>query len=553
MSEQAVDLRSTLSILRRNRRPLLGAATVGAAAGVCAALLWPPLYTSSSLVLLPPAQDGSGQAITRDVETTIRVASSEVVMAPAGKDLTPAVSARRLAKRVEVTAPTTDVIQIQARDETPQGAQTIARAVAKSEVRYATAASSSLTAAQQAALANRRKDLQSSLDRVNTEIDKTTARKMGEDPSSAQGKADAAALAQLTAQQANLVLQLDQVKSTAAGVKPTGGASIIQAASPAKRPGLIGRYVLSGFLGLLAAIALASVLVVSFARRDRRVRYRDQIADAVGSTVIASVRSHVPKTVAGWHTLLEGYDPGTVDTWALRQALRQLEAEEAATRPRRPGQAGAKVRHPLSITVVSLSNDQRGLAVGPQLAAYAASTGIRTRLVAAQGHESAASLWAACSGKDEVEIRPNLLVSTSHREQDDAELTILLAVLDHDHPQLQEVPETSVTVLALSPGTATAEDLARAAVTSDDAGMRITGVVVVDPDPLDRTTGRLLQRERSQQVPLPTRLTGMNTAASGAAGPAARGSTTRGSSGRNKSGRGNSGRSGGSGSRRRPG
>jgi hypothetical protein len=76
---------------------------------------------------------------------------------------------------------------------------------------------------------------------------------------------------------------------------------------------------------------------------------------------------------------------------------------------------------------------------------------------------------------------------------------------------LVDLPETSVMVLAVSSGSATAEDLARAAVNTDDAGRRIEGVFVADPDYLDRTTGRLLQHERSQQVVLPTRLTGGET------------------------------------------
>jgi len=232
MAEQAVDLRSALSILRHRRRALAAAGLLGAAAGLCSVLLWPPMYSSSSLVLLPPAEDASGQAVTRDVATTTQVASSQAVLAPAGKELEPPMSAQALAKRVRVTAPTSDVVQLEGSASTPERAQAISRAVADAEVNYVTDASSSLTAAQQAALVSRRRELQTSLDKVNGEIDKTTARKQREDPSSAQGKAEAAALAQLTAQQANLVLQLDQVKSTAEGVKPTSGATIIQDASP---------------------------------------------------------------------------------------------------------------------------------------------------------------------------------------------------------------------------------------------------------------------------------------------------------------------------------
>jgi capsular polysaccharide biosynthesis protein len=536
MAEQAVDLRSTLSILRRRKRPLVAAAMTGAAAGLCSVLLWPPLYSSSSLVLLPPAEDGTGQAITRDVATTTRVAGSEAVLAPAGKTLTPPMTALALTKRVKVSAPTTDVVQIEARAETPQRAQAISRAVAQAEVNYMTDSSSSLTAAQQATLAARKRDLQASLGKVNEEIDKATARRQQESPTSAQAKADAAALAQLTAQQANLVLQLDQVKSVAAGVRPNAGATIIQGASPAERPGVFQRLVLFALLGLAVAVAITAFVLTMRARHDRRVRARDEMADAVGSPVIASVRSRVPSTVAGWQSLLEGYDPGTVDAWALRQALRQLVPHEVAARTAGgSGQPTTKARRPVSITIVTLSDDLRGLAMGPQLAAYAASTGVTTRLVTGQGHESAAALWAACSGIVDQEIRPGLFVSTVAENQRGVDLTIVLTVLDRGEPKLGDLLSTSATVLALSPGTATPEDLARAAVTIDDAGTQIAGIVVADPDDLDRTTGRLLQHERSQQAPLPTRLTGLST--SKPAPAAAGGGTKSSGSGRSTGGR----------------
>jgi capsular polysaccharide biosynthesis protein len=556
MGEQAVDLRSTVAVLRRRRRPLIAVAMAGVAAGVGSVLLWPPLYSSASLVLLPPVgENGSGQAAPRDVETVTRVAGSEAVLGPAGRSLTPPLSAEALAEEVRISAPTSDVVEIDARAATPKRAQEIATAVAKAEVTYVTESSSSLNAAQQAALANRKKDLQATLDKVNEEIKKTNARKQTENPASPQARADATALAQLSSQQANLALQIDQVRSAAAGVQPTAGASIIQGASPAKRPGLILRFVLSSLVGLACAVALAAALLTARARRDRTMRSRDEIADAVGSPVVASVRSHVPRTVAGWQSLLEDYEPGTVDAWALRQALRQLVPHEPVARPGGGGPVPAKARHPLSVTVLTLSDDLRGLAVGPQLAAYAAATGIRTRLVARQGHDAAAALWAACSAGDpDSQVRPRLFLSTTDGVRDDVELTVVLAVLDRRRPEVEELPETAAVILALSPGTATAEDLARAAVRADDADLRIAGVIVADPDELDRTTGRLLQHERSQQAPLPVRLTGMSATKPSPAGTsAAGGNAKRNTGGRSSTGRGSSGRASTPSSRRRPG
>ena len=74
---------------------------------------------------------------------------------------------------------------------------------------------------------------------------------------------------------------------------------------------------------------------------------------------------------------------------------------------------------------------------------------------------------------------------------------------------MSRLPKSAATVLAVSSGTATAEELARTAVNADDAGSRIAGILVADPDDLDRTTGRMLRQERTQQVPLPSHLTGV--------------------------------------------
>jgi hypothetical protein len=198
-------------------------------------------------------------------------------------------------------------------------------------------------------------------------------------------------------------------------------------------------------------------------------------------------------------------------------------ARESVVTGRSPEQTEMRLPHPSSVLVVVLSGDLRGLAVAPQMASYAAAAGIRTRLVAAQPHEDAAVLWAACSSvRANEEPRRGLVVDTlprKHKEHD-VELTVMLAVVDRDRPELERtLPRTAVTVLAVSAGTCTAEELARVAVTADDADRSIDGILVADPDSLDRTTGRLLQHERFQSVSLPMRVTG---GASSEGPPAAR-------------------------------
>ncbi|HSJ19702.1 MAG TPA: Wzz/FepE/Etk N-terminal domain-containing protein [Nocardioidaceae bacterium] len=510
MSEQTVDLRSSLSILRRHRKALALVAVLGMGAGVAFGLLRPPMYASTAKMLLPPAQNITGQPVTRDVQTDVEIAGSEAVLGPAGRSLDPPASVRALSRRVEASAPTTQVLEIRARAGEPRRAEDIAQAVAEAMVAYVTDTATTMTTTQQASMDRRKSDLEASLDAVNDEIAKSRTRLRESNATGAGSEAEATALSDLTAQQASLVLQLDALEEQAISMQPSAAAGIIEDASPARRAGVVTWFAISAVLGAAVALALAALVLVLARRRDRKLSYRDEIADAVGSPVIASVRAHVPRTVAGWATLLEDYSPGTVDAWALRQALRQLVFDDPARGHRRAEQGSAKLAHPPSVTVLSLADDLRGLAVGAQLASYAASVGIRTRLVAGPGHESAAALWAACNVlSDREEVRRNLTIDAEREGTSEGEMTVVLAVLDRSEPELLPAAATSVTVLALASGAATAEDLARAAVTADDAGSRIDGVVVADPDNLDRTTGRLLQHERAQQVPLPTRVPGV--------------------------------------------
>jgi hypothetical protein len=91
------------------------------------------------------------------------------------------------------------------------------------------------------------------------------------------------------------------------------------------------------------------------------------------------------------------------------------------------------------------------------------------------------------------------------------DLTIILVVVDRRQPDLGEAPTTAATVLSVAAATATEQELARVAVAVDDAGRRIDGIVVADPDRTDRTSGRRTMDERSRQVALPMRLTGIGS------------------------------------------
>jgi hypothetical protein len=288
------------------------------------------------------------------------------------------------------------------------------------------------------------------------------------------------------------------------GPSATAGTSVIQQGTEARGLPTLVRLLIWAPFGALVCTVLAALVLLVTARRDQRLRLRDEIADSVGSHVLASIASRPQQSVAGWSTLLETYEATPVESWAFRQLLRGLVTADHNGEWRVDG----KVEHPRSLTVLSLSGDEKGLAIGPQLAAFASSVGLATHLAATAGHESAAALWAACAADRESALRPGLYVGKLPNGQA-IDLTITSVVLERGHPAFGNAPTRAAILLAVAAGTATEEELARVAVAIDDAGRRIVGIAVADPDQADRTTGRHTMDERTFQLPLPTRLTGV--------------------------------------------
>lgn len=511
MSEQIIDLKSVWAILRRHLGLLFTVALLGAVAGGALGYRLPPTYSSQSIVLLPVVAQGSTSIGSHSMDTQVQIAQSEAVLGPAGRAVNPPLSADQVARRVEIAAPTTAVMDITASGPTAAAATALADAVAKAEIDYLQAAASSLGDEARRVLAGRSSTLKDSLAAVNSEIAKTQARLAGESANSPAGKADAAALADLTAQQAKTVLEIDQISKEASSAQtsdgqPTSSASVIQKASPGATMPLPLRMALVAGAGAGALLLLTGLLLVLRGRRETALRSRDEIADAVGIPVVASLQTRPPRSVAGWTSLLASYAPDSVEMWTLRQLMRVVT-------PGTPVSIAGERQDPpqaARVVILTLAGDDGALAVGPQFASLAASTGTVTQLVAAQHHETANGFWAACASLPaHSQPRPGLSVDTHRDVRPDAQLVVYLAVTGRQRPEVDLADvDHAVTLLAVSSGAATPDELAKVALAADRSGHPIDRIVVVDADPLDRTTGRLLPTERAQQVPLPSLMTG---------------------------------------------
>jgi len=496
-----------MATLRRRRRLLAATAILGLVAGLAYVFVEPPPLTSTTLVLLPtPALAESSSS---DVETQVRIALSATILDRAGQALEPKLSAREVEKKIDVSPPTDQLLQIKATSTDAAQAQALSQAAADAYIGYVSDTAREVTQAALADLNVRKDQLNEQISNLQREIVATAKRQKEANPNSPDGREEARLLAGLRTEQADLSLQLDKVEDkiatgTPVGGSATAGTSVIQQATEATGPSMLMRLLVWPPFGAVAFTIVVAAVLLALSLRDTRVRLRDDIADAVGSPVLAAVRSRPQRSVAGWSTLLETYEATPVEAWALRRILRSLVPADRRAELR----AAGKFEHPKSLTVLSLSNEGRGLAIGPQLAAFASSLGIKTRLLTAVGDDKAAALWAACAASRETSLRPGLYVGDELRGEA-IDLTLTLVVADRRHPNLREAPASAATILSVAAATATEQDLARLAVAMDDTGRRIDGIVVADPDQTDRTSGRHTMEERARQPTLPTRLTGV--------------------------------------------
>jgi capsular polysaccharide biosynthesis protein len=421
MSQQPLDLRRSVQIVRRHKILVAAAVAVGVLAGTGYAVLSPPMVTSQALVVLPPS--------TNDTHTQVMIASSDPVLVDALHSVDRGVSPQALRTHIQVTSPSFNVISISVQDRTAAQAERTANAVADSYVAYLGS---------------------------------------GRLP----GRPEPARVLQ-PATEASMTISLPV------------------------------RLLASDGLGALIGAVIAAIAALAISRTDRRLRRRDEIAESIGVPVLLSIPAAHPSDAAGWKKLLTEYEPGAVDAWRLRKGLQLLGLDLGV----------ADEGSGSSVAVCSLSHDRKALALGPQLAAFAASLGIPTALVLSpqQDTNATATLRAACRALPKPSQRLGNLRITVCDDDDpgrlpEAGLAVVVAVIDSKSPEFTDAIRTTETVLSVSAGTVTAEQLARAAGSAAADGRHVGGILVADPDPADHTTGRLPQPAGPRQPAIPVRV-----------------------------------------------
>jgi capsular polysaccharide biosynthesis protein len=323
---------------------------------------------------------------------------------------------------------------------------------------------------------------------------------------SATGKTAAEAEATANAVANSYVAYVSSPSSPAGQVQ----ARILESATNATGSKLPERIAIFGLLGALAGALVGFVISLGISRSDRRLIERDAIANSIGAPVLASIPVGHPSDAASWAKLLEEYEPGVVPAWGLTQMLQQFGITDLT------GNNGAR-QGAASLTILSLSSDPGALALGPQLAVFAASTGIPTALVIGpqQDVNAAATLRTACATPPQVaEVRRRslqLVVSDdANPGQLRAAFIVVVTVVDGRDPRMPNTVRTAATVLGVSAGAATAEQLALAATAASADGREVVGILVADPEPSDQSTGRI-PRLAPLRRPMPTRVNDVPT------------------------------------------
>jgi capsular polysaccharide biosynthesis protein len=442
MSQQNLDLRTSIKIVRRRKKLFGGVAALGLLIGTAYAFLTPLTLSSTALVVVSSPSSttitnsaASATTVGTSMDTQRVIAGSGPVLAAALPHVSPpTTSLQALSNRISVAAVgASDVLSITATGKTAEQATDTANAVANSYVTYVSKSS----------------DL--------------------------------------------------AVYVTAKVIAPAA------IATGPKLPEHVGIYALPG---AVAGAIIGFVICLGLSRSDRRLVLRDDIANSIAVPVLASMPVKRPADSSSWARLLEEYKPDVVHAYGLSKLLQQLGVVDYDT-----------IMHGdvPSVTVLSLVSDPAALAIGPQLAAFASAHGVSTALVVGpqQDMNVTATLRTACATGGRATAgrgKPlQLLVAEDGQiGQVRGAFTVVVMVIDGRDPRIPATPRTSVTVLGVSAGRTTAEELARAATAAAGDGRDIYGILVANPDPGDQTTGRIPRLTQMQQN-LPTRVNGLAT------------------------------------------
>jgi capsular polysaccharide biosynthesis protein len=492
MTEQPLDLRRIWAAIRHDRTAFLACLAAAIVGALVFTVAKPPAYSARALVLLPASSVDSSGEPSRDIATQVRIASSADVVQIAANKLKSKPRVADLVKHVRVSAPTPDILQINARASSRGGAIEIANAVANAYVVYTERGATQDLDRVVGALQGQAKSLSEQVAKLQSRIDDTASELARLTSGTPEATTRAALLNSLRTQQADATAQLGDINQRVSELQVNNAVAdsatrILERATTARSSALF--IALRNFLiALLLGLLVGTMTALFRDGRDRSLRRRDDIASAAGVPAVASIMTGSARSAEEWLALISTYEPSVDESWGLRRTLRQL--------------VTAHDSGPARATIVCFDGDDAALAVAPQLAAFSARAGVRTVLVV--DHAGATrepvipNLWlldpeSAATGPDQN--APQLLV--------DVVVTgdLRLATRNKEH--------NVTTLLAVSAGFATSDAITSIALAATEASRPLFGVIIANPLVDDDSSGRITQPVGTDRPRLPTRITGL--------------------------------------------
>ena len=483
MTEQPLDLHRFGRTLARGKSVLAVCAVLGIVGAGLLTYLRTERYSATALMLLPPAPTDQNGQPTRTIGTQLQIATSTGVLGPAAAHIAFHGGLNQFKHQVSVSSPAPDVLKFVGKAQTPQTAIAISNAVANSyrEVVAATAKQQS-----QAVIV----PLEGQATALRNELTSATA-----NLNEAQRTGNQSAMSQWAEAQNSDSQQLAAVTSqiSLAQLCPlcsTGSYKSLEVATSASNDIVrtaTRTIAVGAFVGILVGIVF---LLLRETRDDRVVERREAdapsqhdevvVSPAADAPEVASIVARRPGTVDDWHTLLAQYQPSADERWALRRVLRGLLAAEA--------------RPPAHVCIMTLSQDIDAVSIAPQLAAFAASAGVRTLLVVTGRDPAVAALRQACreTALSHEPVRSNLWTVDGQVDEDEwPSLQLIVTSVVGDQPALGGAHHPSSTLLAISGFAATPKRIATAAAAAAAANHPWAGVIVANPELGDGTIRRV--------------------------------------------------------------
>ena len=549
MNEQPLDLRRLFTAIARRRLLFAVVLAAGLAGGVVVAMLQTPIFTSQATVLLPPSdRDANGNEL-RDIATELNLVMSSEILDRARRTAGTGLQVEELQRSLSVEAVSNEILRIRAAATSPEQAMRLANAVATEYVAFSIDDASERVGTTISALKGQAAELEARIERLDEEIATNTALLRRQPPGSPEALRTAAIIDALRLDQVDAARQLSSVNARVADAELSAalsrrGTRVLETATVTDEPRWPGAAALPMAIGGGIGLLLAAALAFARDKYDRRLRTRDEVAEAVGAPVVASLPVPRCKGVNGCRALLQRWTASATERIALRHAFAQLRLAELG-----PG---------ANLVVIVLAGDRSAVLLAGQLATFAASSGTRTAFAVCSDDPAVAHIRSACKSVEpqeadgpagdepEFTARPHLCLHDLGADGDlnqltCADLTVAVAVADGDTGQLvipsRRSPTTTATAvssgwatagdagqlvipsrrsrattaIAVSSGWATADQLVAVASLCQEAGHPLGGVFLADPERHDRTTGNVGPWAQGTAPGVTTQLTGFRT------------------------------------------